>query len=92
MHARPVNWSDLVEAAYRLKSELRISQSNWVDACQTLGRAGAAVCLVLTDQGMQREAEPVRKPGAYFRAMVRRARTGELHLQPSVFGILNRQD
>ncbi len=92
MHPRPVNWSDLVEAAYRLKPELRISQGNWGEACQTLGRHGAAVCLLLTDQAMLRPDDPVRQPGAYFRAMVNRARTGELNLQGSVFGILKREE
>ncbi|MBL9170324.1 MAG: hypothetical protein JNN07_21490 [Verrucomicrobiales bacterium] len=89
---RPMNWNDLVEAAYRLKSELQISQSNWGEACLTLGRIGATVCLVLTDQAMQRENDPVRKPGAYFRAMVNRAHTGELRLHSSVFGILKREE
>jgi len=92
MHPRPVNWSDLVEAAYRLKPELRISQGNWGEACQTLGRHGAAVCLLLTDQAMLRPDDPVRQPGAYFRAMVNRAHTGELNLQGSVFGILKREE
>lgn len=92
LEPRPMNWPDLIEAAYRLKPDLGISQKSWGEACFTLGRAGAAVCLLLTDQAGQREDDPVRKPGAYFRAMVKRARTGELHLQPSVFGILKREE
>ena len=59
-------------------------------ACH-LGRHGAAVSLLLTDQAMLRPDDPVRQPG-YFRAMVNRARTGELNLQGSVFGILKRQE
>ena len=92
MEQRAMNWNDLVEAAYRLKPELHISQQSWGEACITLGRAGAAVCLLLTDQGMQREDDPVRKPGAYFRAMINRAKSGELHLHNSVFGILKREE
>jgi replication initiation protein RepC len=92
MHPRPINWSDLVEAAYRLKPDLRISQTNWGEACHTLGRHGAAVCLLLTDQAMLRPDDPVRQPGAYVRAMVSRARTGELNLQGSVFGLLKREE
>jgi len=88
MNPRPMNWPDLIEAAYALKPELHISQQSWGDACLTLGRAGAAVCLLLTDQAVQREDDPVRKPAAYFRAMVNRAKSGELHLHNSVFGIL----
>jgi replication initiation protein RepC len=92
MQPRPMNWTDIIEAAYRLKPELHISQKNWGEACISLGRVGAAICLLLTDQAMQREADPVRKPGAYFRAMINRATTGELYLHSSVFGILKREE
>lgn len=88
---RPLTWSDLVEAAYGLRRELHISQPNWADACATLGRNGAAVCLLLTDRATQREPDPVLKPGAYFRAMIHRAKTGELRLQASVLGLLVRE-
>lgn len=91
MARRAMDWNDFAEAAHRLKPELHIGQENWAHACDTLGRAGAAICLLLTDQGMQREADPVRKPGAYFRAMLERAKTGDLHLHNSIFGILKRE-
>lgn len=91
LEPRPMNWPDVVEAAYRLKPELRINQQSWGEGCLTLGRAGAAVCLLLTDQAMQREIDPVRQPGAYFRAMIQRARTGDLHLHNSIFGLLKRE-
>lgn len=90
LHPRAMNWHDLVEAAYRLRPELHISQKSWGEACITIGREGTAICLLLTDQAMQREGDPVRNPGAYFRAMINRARAGELHLHNSVFGILKR--
>jgi replication initiation protein RepC len=88
---RPLTWPDLVEAAYRLRRELHVSQQNWAEACATLGRNGATVCLLLTDRATQREAEPVLKPGAYFRAMIHRANTGELRLHASVLGLLIRE-
>jgi replication initiation protein RepC len=75
-----------------LKPELHISQKAWGEGCITLGRIGAAICLLVTDQAMQRETDPVRKPGAYFRAMVNRTHTGELHLSHSIFGILKRDE
>jgi replication initiation protein RepC len=92
MHPRPINWNDIVEAAYRLKPDLHISQKSWGEACITIGREGAAMCLLLTDQAVQRENDPVRKPGAYFRAMINRASTGELNLHSSIFGILKREE
>lgn len=88
MHSRALEWGDLVQAAYKLKPELDISQASWGEACHTLGREGAAVCLLLTDHAMFRQENPVQKPGAYFRAMFKRARTSELNLHGAVFGLL----
>lgn len=91
MASRAMNWNDLVEAAYRLKPELHISQDSWAEACHALSREGAAIALLLTDQAIQRAVNPVRKPGAYFRAMTNRAKTGELNLHSSLLGILKRE-
>ena len=83
-----LTWSDMVEAAWKLRPGLHISQKSWSEACLLLGRTGATVCLILTDQGAQREKDRVMKPGAYFHAMINKAKTGELHLHKSIFGIL----
>tara|TARA_R110002072_G_scaffold7604_4_gene41189 strand:- start:2095 stop:3486 length:1392 start_codon:yes stop_codon:yes gene_type:complete len=91
MANRPMNWNDFVDAAYKMKGELMISQASWGRACATLGRNGAAICLLLTDQAQQREHKPVQKTGAYFNAMITRAKEGELHLHNSVFGILKKE-
>lgn len=88
LEERPMNWNDVIEAAYALKSELYVSQKSWGEACNLLTRTGAAICLLLTDQAVQREQDPVRKPGAYFNAMIARARAGELRLHNSIFGLL----
>ncbi len=85
---RPMNWNDAVEAAYRLRIDLRISQQSWADACELLGRAGASICVLLTDQAIDRTENRVRQPAAYFRGMVNRARAGELRLHNSIFGLL----
>ena len=50
----------------------------------------ATVCVVLIDQAIHREDNPVRKPNGYFRSMLQKAERGELHLHKSVFGILKR--
>lgn len=84
-------WGDLVEAAYRLRAELAISQASWAAACALLGRTGAAICLLLTDRATLREDDPVKCPAAYFRGMVNRAQRGELRLHRSVFGLLERR-
>jgi replication initiation protein RepC len=92
LEQRAMNWHDVVTAAYSLKGELHISQNAWSHACVTLGRTGAAICLLLTDQATQRADDPVRKPAGYFNAMINRAKSGELHLNKSIFGILKRED
>lgn len=89
---RPMNANDLVEAAFLLKSELAISQKSWAEACQTVDRLGATVCLMLTDQAAQRRTDPVRKPSAYFRSLIRRAESRELNLQASVMALLKREE
>ena len=83
------NWNDVVEAAYQLRKDLRISQQSWSEACGLLGRVGAAVCVLVTDQAMQRHDDPVRQPAAYFRGMIRKARVGDLRLHSSIYGINN---
>ena len=92
LESRPMNWHDFVETAYLLKADLHISQNSWSYACVTLGRTGAAICLLLTDQATQRANNPVKKPAGYFNAMINRAKSGELHLNKSIFGILKRED
>ena len=87
--SRPISWHDLVEAAYNLRKEVGISQRSWAEACAVLGRAGAAITVLLTEKATQRENYPVLKPAGYFNAMVNRGRRGELNLHKSIFGILN---
>lgn len=91
MHNRAMNIDDIVDAAYALRPDLHISQQSWAKACEVLTRYGAAVCVLLVDQAVQREDNPVRKPAAYFNAMISKARAGDLYLQRSVFGLLKRE-
>ncbi len=91
LQQRPMDWEDVVEAAYALRPSLHISQQSWANACQVLTKYGAAICLLLVDQAAQRPENPVRKPAAYFNTMISRARAGELHLHRSIFGLLKRE-
>ena len=83
-----MDWNDLVEAAYAIKNELHISQASWSKACSHLGKNGAAICVLVTDQGAQRDKNRVMKPAAYFNGMIAKCEAGELHLHKSVFGLL----
>lgn len=89
---RPMNWNDVTEAAYKLRPKLFISQQSWGEACEMLGRAGASICVLLTDQACARAQGQVTQPAAYFRGMINKARKGELRLHNSIFGILKREE
>lgn len=92
LDARPMNWADVVEAADRLRSRLGVSQTVWGRACAELGRVGAALCVLVTDQAMQRAEGAVRNPAAYFAGLLRKHRTGELRLHGSVYGLTQRAE
>ncbi len=81
-------WGDLVEAAYRLRQDLGVSQQSWGEACGVLGRSGAAVAMLVTDRAALREDDPARAPAAYFRGLVSRAERGELRLHSTLFGLI----
>lgn len=85
-----ITWHDIVDAAYKVRISLGVSQKSWGDACAVLGRTGAAICMVLTSNAVYRAVDPVKKPAGYFNAMIGRARKKELHLHKSIFGILNK--
>ena len=88
IHNRALNWNDLVHASESLLTELGIHKSAWVLACGTLGRSGAAICIMIIDQ--KSLAGEIRSPGGYLREMCKRAERGELNLLASVFGLLKR--
>lgn len=90
LHTRPLEWRDLVEAAHALLPELGIHKSAWWEACQVLGRNGAAICVMIIDQKAQMPGQTIRNPGGYLREMTARAKKGELNLHRSVFGLLRR--
>jgi hypothetical protein len=90
LKSRDLNEHHLVDAADRMRVTLQISKGNWSRACQEMGRVGAAICLLLTDQAALRESNPARIPGAYFNAMINRSKSGELNLTPAIYAILKR--
>ena len=94
LHNRPLDWSDIVEAASAMLPILGISKSAWWEACTVLGRHGAAICVMVIDQKAQADnlSDRVRNPGGYLREMTNRAKKGELNLHGSVFGLLKRAE
>jgi replication initiation protein RepC len=77
------NWVDIVEAANRLRQQLGVSRSAWIDACQAMGRYQAATAVAV----IAAKGDTIRSPGGYLRGMIGRAETGELHLSNSLWGL-----
>jgi hypothetical protein len=69
------NWTDIVEAADRIRQKLGISRSAWIDACQTMGRYQAATAIAV----IAAKRETIR------------ARNDELHLSNSLWGLARRE-
>lgn len=82
--ARP-GWSDVHNAAARLRQDLGIRSGTWVEAIDTLGRDGAAVAVMITAEREARN-EIRLTAGAYYAGMIARAKRGELDLQKSLWG------
>jgi replication initiation protein RepC len=78
-------WPDIVNAADWLRGELGVSKSLWGDACQAMGREQAAIAIAIVSA---KPAEHFRStPGGYFHGMVAKAKTGELNLGRTIWGL-----
>ena len=68
-----------------LRDELGISKFIWGDACITMGREQAAIAIAIVS------TKPLGhfrgSPGAYFHGMVSRAKSGQLHLARTIWGM-----
>ena len=56
----------------------------WHQACATLGLRAAAVCVLIIDA----RYEEIRSPGGFLRALIDKAKNGQLALHKSVFGLM----
>jgi replication initiation protein RepC len=78
-------WPDIVNAADWLRGELGVSKSLWGDACRAMGREQAAIAIAIVSA---KPAEHFRStPGGYFHGMVAKAKTGELNLGRTIWGL-----
>jgi replication initiation protein RepC len=78
------DWADVVSAAGEgLRHELGVSQALWGEACVTVGRKIAAVALAVVST--KPSSHFTRGAGGYFAAMIKRAKTGELRLDRSLW-------
>jgi replication initiation protein RepC len=79
------NWPEIVDASDYLRSELGVSKSLWGEACLAMGREKAAIALAIVSA---KPAEHFRStPGGYFHGMVAKAKSGELNLARTIWGL-----
>jgi replication initiation protein RepC len=77
-------WRDIVDAAGTyLRHELGVSQALWGEACRILGRQMAAVVLAVVSTKPQEHF--THGAGGYFAAMIKRAQSGELRIDRSLW-------
>lgn len=91
-HSSTIDWSDFVRAASDLAPAIGINKTAWDDACFILGRAAAAVCVLVADRRRTDPMHPVNNPGGFLRGCIKKAQEGQLHLHRSIFGLLNKGD
>jgi replication initiation protein RepC len=81
-------WPAVVDAADWLRGELGVSKSLWGEACLAMGREEAAIAVAIVS------AKPAghfrSSPGGYFHGMVAKAKTGELNLARTIWGLRSR--
>lgn len=81
----PPRWPEIVDAADWLRDELGISKFIWGDACITMGREQAAIAVAIVSTKPPGHFRG--SAGAYFHGMVARAKSGELHLARTIWGM-----
>ncbi|MBN9887032.1 plasmid replication protein RepC [Salipiger abyssi] len=82
-------WQDLNHAATRLGPMIGLSEPVWATAQEKLGNIAATAALALIFE--KHCAGEIRSPSGYMRGMLRKAGAGELHLNRSFHGRMNRQ-
>lgn len=90
LSAEPLrSWRDLDAYAAELRPMLGVSAQAWAEMRQVAGQGLAALALAITAQ-KQADGE-VSSPGGYIRGMTRKAKSGDLHLEKSLHGLLARK-
>jgi replication initiation protein RepC len=78
-------WPEIVDAAVWLRGELGVSKSLWGEACIAMGREQAAIAVAIVSA--KPETHFRSTPGGYFHGMVMKAKTGDLNLARTVWGL-----
>lgn len=79
-------WHEIIQAAEKMLPLLRIKEHVWREACGTLGRTGAALCILIADA----RCHEINSYSGFLRACVKKAENGELNLHKSIFGLMKK--
>ena len=82
------DWTDLHRVAGRLRPMIGVPETIWTLAQERLGHQVATAALALVFE--KHCAGEVVSPSGYLSGMVKKAMAGELHLERSFHGRLNR--
>lgn len=82
-------WQTLLDAAPRIIEHLEIARWSWGRACQYHGRLGALAILIAV--AARHHRGQVRSAGGLFTHMVAIAKRGELHLDRTFFGLIEKE-
>ena len=78
-------WSELVDAASFLRADLEVSKPLWAEACLAMGRERAAIAIAIVST--KDPAHFRTTAGGYFHGMVTKAKSGELNLDRTLWGM-----
>ncbi|MEJ6396018.1 replication initiation protein RepC [Gymnodinialimonas sp. 2305UL16-5] len=81
---------DFVGAAMARLQPLGVHPSAWDEAVDLVTPETAALCILIIDAHLNSGDIAILNNGAYFRGMVRKARSGDLHIIRSLIGIAER--
>jgi hypothetical protein len=87
-----IGWAEMIAAAAALCPSIGIGKAAWDEACVTLGRTAAAMCVLIADRRQLDPVNPVTNPGGFLRGCTAKAQAGKLRLHQSIFGILKKQE
>ena len=103
LNAAPPDWHEMIDHygtggwqgfsnyAYQRGAELGMNASAWQLAENSIGRAGAALLVMIEDANSVTRGGDIRQPAAWVRAMADKATRGEAYIHKSIFGILNKE-
>ena len=80
-----------IEAAAARIGPLGINLSAWAAACDRMGRARAAICVLLLDANRDHPTSPVMNPGGALRGMIKAHNRGKLNIIGSLIGLHRRR-